>query len=207
MGHRIKPCSCIATAMVSGKKHYSQSTGCACEDHMHLFAVCVCTLFGRRNGPSIYMGVARQCHCATSCPGTMHWEVRTTLWFPGCKAAVPGMCWSGMQQVLWIIRWWPVASLQTMLHHVRIAWYEFIDVNASHSSRVNSHIYVPFCATRSLILAIIERYASLAGLSGYSSTKLSPTSQHLAMRGSMGTLPRNVSPSSSHRACAPPVDG
>jgi len=51
----------------------------------------------------------------------------------------------------------------------------------------------------------MERNASVEGESGNSSTKLSPKSQHLAIRGSSGTAPRKGTWNSLARDLAPPV--
>ena len=51
----------------------------------------------------------------------------------------------------------------------------------------------------------MERNALVEAESGNSSTKLSPKSQHLAIRGSNGTAPRNGTLNCFARAAAPPV--
>ena len=56
-------------------------------------------------------------------------------------------------------------------------------------------------------LSMISKYAVEAGLSGYSSKKLTPKSALLPIRGSRGMAPRYPTPVSCARRLAPPVEG
>jgi hypothetical protein len=55
------------------------------------------------------------------------------------------------------------------------------------------------------IRSTIDKKALVAAESGNSSTKLWPKSQHLAIRGSSGTAPKNGTRNCFARAAAPPV--
>jgi hypothetical protein len=55
------------------------------------------------------------------------------------------------------------------------------------------------------IRSTIDKKALVAAESGNSSTKLWPKSQHLAIRGSRGTAPKNGTRNCFARAAAPPV--